>query len=89
MFNLFAEHRSEGRRQELLRLADETHLVAQAFETGKTQRPSLPQTVRLWVVAGMDWSGSRLIQFGTALRRVHEEPGLQDQAQTAKLCQDS
>jgi len=91
MFTLFSEHLSEAHRQELLRQAAESHLAAQALEArrnqGSARRRSLSQSIRLWIYAGMDWSGSRLIQFGSALRKAREESALQDQAQPAEVCQ--
>ena len=93
MFTLFSEQLSEAHRQELLRQAAESHLAAQALESRRNQdgarHRSLSQSIRLWIYTGMDWSGSRLIQFGSALRRACEEAALQDQAQPAEICQGS
>jgi hypothetical protein len=91
MFTLFSEHLAKAHQQELLKQAAELHLAAQARESRRNQdgrgRRSISQTVRLWIYAGMDWSGSRLIQFGSALRKAREEAALQDQAQPAEVCQ--
>ena len=93
MFNLYAEHFSEAHRQELLKEAEQHHLVAQALEERRKlpgiQRPSLYLIARNWIYAIMDWSGSRLVRLGNALRKPYEEFCLQDQVQAAELCQES
>ena len=91
MFTLFSEHLAKAHQQELLKQAAELHLAAQAREFRRNQdgrgRRSISQTVRLWIYAGMDWSGSRLIQFGSALRKARDEAALQDQPQPVESCQ--
>jgi len=91
MFTLFSEHLAKAHQQELLRQAAEIHLAAQAREDRRNQdairRRGLSQSIRLWIYAGMDWSGSLLIEFGSALRRARAESALQDQAQPAEVCQ--
>jgi len=91
MFNLFTEQMLlKEHHQELLKEAEQYRLVAQARQNDRmlngNQRPNLSQTARNWVYAGMDWSGSRLIQFGNSLRKPYEDFCSQEQVKTAELC---
>ena len=91
MFNLFTEEMLlKEHHQELLKEAEQNRLIAQARQNERMlnvhQRRSLSQTARNWVYARMEWSGSRLIQFGNTLRKPYEDFCSQEQVKTAELC---
>lgn len=87
MLPLFAEYLTNERQRELLKQAAEAHMIIQGREANGTQQRSWHKSARSWLYAALHWSGSRLIQVGTSLRKPYEQAISQDPLETAEACQ--